>query len=234
MGKERPILFSGEMVRAILDGRKSQTRRVINPVRGFEQNNICKAGMPYAADSWAVWWHSAETERVGCLQTCPYGVPGDRLWVRETLRRDPVANVWYYAAGKPEDLVMFAPEDYSDALVWAHHKERDVCVSIHMPRWASRINLEIINVRVERIQDISFDDCLAEGVIATHFWEKCKGETVPNDLGMPSGDIDMDRGWIAYAKEAYRDLWNSINEKRGFGWKVNPWCWVVEFKSLAK
>lgn len=188
---ERPILFSGEMVRAILEGRKTQTRRV---VKGCALEMLGNGFTPeYVADPGNSAW-------------CPYGKVGDRLWVRETLRRDANANVWYYAAGKPEVWVVVAPEHHSDSLVWAHHKEGDVCVSIHMPRWASRINLEITKVIIERVQDISTADAIAEGCQGA-------GEILPVD--------------------EYSDLWNAINSKRGFGWDANPWVWVIEFKAAS-
>lgn len=127
--KERPILFSGPMVRAILDGRKTQTRRVVKPRQGMLDD---WTGLP-----------------------CPYGKPGDRLWVRETCYfEQPHGEVIYRA--DPGSEKALDPE--FTGLRWRP--------SIHMPRWASRITLEIVNVRVERLQDIRVDDARAEGVTA--------------------------------------------------------------------
>jgi len=203
--KERPILFSGEMVKAILEGRKTQTRRVLKTFPCDEaavkfpyprMRGNCVEFHEHPSNEFPMWLYSVP---------CPYGQPGDRLWVRETLRRDPDANVWYYAAGKPEDWVVVTPENHTESLVWAVHKEGDTCVSIHMPRWASRITLEITKVRIERVNDISYADCRAEGV---DFW----------NANNP--------------KEWYAKLWNSINKDRGFGWEKNPWVWVLEFKRV--
>lgn len=143
--KERPILFSAPIVRAILAGEKTQTRRIVKPVRGFEHNDILKYGMPCAADPWAVWWHSSVTDRVGCLQECPYGVPGERLWVREAWKQGE-SRVWYRADG------------HMDVKGWPWKP------GIHMFRHDSRITLEITGIRVERLQEISEADAEAEGI----------------------------------------------------------------------
>lgn len=175
--KERPILFSGEMVRAILDGRKTQTRRVIKP-----------QGEPYTI------------EDVDVLK-CPYGIPGDRLWVRETfadLRGMGFGHKWAYRADTPEG-------SESDRIRIGYGVRWKP--SIHMPRWASRITLEITDIRVERVQDITYIDAKAEGV------EYEKGYTDP--------------------REAFATLWNSINAKRDYGWAMNPWVWIIEFKGEA-
>lgn len=196
--KERPILFSGPMVRAILAGQKTQTRRVIKPVRGFEHHSICKPDM--AADPWAVWWHGDITDRVGCMQDCQYGKPGDTLWVREQLTR-PDGEQWLYAADRQP--VMVRRSDESAMVVWAHHKEQAYCPSIHMPRWASRITLEITGVRVERLQEISAADAVVEG---------CESYT-PYDQ--------------------FRALWSTIHAVDGpNGWAANPWVWVVSFRRV--
>jgi len=215
--KERPILFSGEMVKAILEGRKTQTRRVvkIQPCDGWHPEVGIYA--PTCIDRHGEEYPGAEVfgasdENEG--RVCPYGQPGDRLWVRETLRRDPKANIWYYAAGKPEDWVVVAPENHTESLVWAHHKEGDVCVSIHMPRWASRITLEITDVKVERVKNISEQDARDEGAgISLCEYPQWDGD--PNCYRM-----------------LFRERWNNLNAKRGFGWEKNPWVWVLEFKRV--
>jgi hypothetical protein len=217
--KERPILFSGPMVKAILEGRKTQTRRVIKPQPG-DVKFYAPAGQWGEREN--DWMFSRKALPDGENTTgielinCLYGKPGDRLWVRETLRRDPNGNVWYYAAGKPEDWVTVKPENHTASLVWAVHKEGDICVSIHMPRWASRITLEITSVRVGRIMDISEADARDEGAgISLHEFPQWDGD--PN----------------CYRK-LFRERWNSLNGKRGFGWEKNPWVWVVEFKRLEE
>jgi hypothetical protein len=171
------------MVRALLDGSKTQTRRVVKPqhLKFFDQS---------AADMLGTWSN----------RPMPYGQPGDRLWVREawrtyrgndkTLPRDLTTahKIWFEADGKAPNL--------------AAGKLRP---GMFMPRWASRITLEITGVRVERLQDISESDALAEGV--------------KNSLHLPGG---------RFAKENYEHLWWTIH---GDGsWEANPWVWVIEFK----
>lgn len=132
--KETPLLMKGPLVLAALQRRKTQTRRVINPQpKGPSKSQLAK---------------------------CPYGRPGDVLWVRETLRR--VNGLWVYAADHSPVVVDKAHQ--SAMVVWTHHKDRDYCPSIHMPRWAARVLLTVKDVRVERVQDITESDAAAEGV----------------------------------------------------------------------
>jgi hypothetical protein len=184
--KERPILFSGPMVQAILDGRKTQTRRVVKPQPEYWEQT---GGYHYPLDKKP--YRGAPVGRVRSIDEyrCPYGQPGDRLWVRET---------WHqYAGGEVIYRADYGPESYqAGAKGWRP--------SIFMPRWASRITLEITGVRVERVQDISADDARAEGVSAPDVLPRSKFAT----------------------------LWDSINAKRGYGWDMNPWCWCVEFKAV--
>jgi hypothetical protein len=187
--KERPILFSGPMVRAILDGRKAQTRRVVNP-----QSLVGHYGG-------------------GVVTKCPYGGAGDRLWVRETFQEVDDSD---------EDKVRKGPiyrADADDLGPWTP--------SIYMPRKYSRITLEVTGVRVQRVQDISEEDASAEGIRKV-----TKDGDVKKYCVYDRGDMSS-TPWAEMprtARDAYRILWNSINEKRGFGWSTNPWCWVVEFK----
>jgi len=195
--KERPILFNGEMVRAILEGRKTQTRRVVkgNPGRlGFS---------PFACKE------DDYLDEHGRQYSCPYGVSGDRLWVRETWCTNTSYNNW-----KPRDLPVGCP-------IWYRAQADDDISkwrpSIFMPRWASRINLEVKGVRVERVQDITEEGAMAEGVNANPYY-------------MSDGTIDDMMSISALAN--FEHLWNSINAKRGYGWETNPWVWVVEFELL--
>ena len=190
--KERPILFSGAMVRALLDGSKTQTRRVI-------KDN---------------WWRCLSPDdpddRVTALSMCPYGVPDDRLYVRETWR---IITGIYVPSVEFKDGTTIAPEfDDLSALPknWQDTKWRP---SIHMPRWASRITLEVTDVRVQRVQEITEHDVVAEGLELIE---------LPN-----SGGCDAD-----YA--GFRTLWDSINDKRGFGWDTNPWVWAVSFRKVER
>jgi hypothetical protein len=204
--KGKPIIFSGEMVRAILDGRKTKTRRVIKP-QPDEDGLVRDLGKSSDA-----WFDTSERE-----YKCPYGGHGDRLWVRETWRRS------FSQFGQLPDGIEFKANnllvyfDKSDRGVQAKNAATEKSLprdgrwrpSIYMPRWASRITLEITDVRVERIQEITAKDCIQEGC--------------PNRLvGTP---IKSDK----IAVRGFQLLWNSINAKRGYGWDVNPWVWVVEF-----
>lgn len=195
--KEHPILFSGEMVRAILDGRKTQTRRVVKPQpKGW-------------SDFWPVGSHTEWQDIVARLPFylgcgyCPYGAPGDRLWVRESfqpLRSGDEPGDWETGAGYS---IKYAATDQLVEWVdyWNDNRITDRCMpSIHMPRWASRITLEIVAVGVERLQKITKADAIAEGSTSV---------------------------------EAFEALWDRMNARRGLGWHTtNPWVWVLTFKRL--
>jgi hypothetical protein len=189
---EHSIIFSGEMVRAILEGRKTQARRVVNPIH------------------WP--WFDKHGAAEHCL-TCPYGQPGDRLWVRETWR--PYCIISGIRAPQRLGIIYRADnakiQNPAAGNVWRMDWVTRWRSPIHMPRWASRITLEIKGVRVERLQDISQADARDEGA-------ECP-------LGHPH---DPEIGY----RLAYRDLWDSINAKRGHSWDSNPWVWVVEFKGI--
>lgn len=199
--KERPIIFGGPMMLAILSGSKTQTRRPIKLQPNHEGWSIVR--IEQIGKNWNIT--TCIDDFHGELK-CPYGQPGDELWVREiwqaakgydTLKPSKISSrsgIKYLADG----LCSWTDDDAGD-VVWGRTRR-----SIYMPRWASRIQLEITDIRVERIQDISEEDAKAEG--AEHWNPLVK--TVRN----------------------FENLWNSINEKRGFGWEKNPHCWVIEFK----
>ncbi|EIV7932397.1 morphogenetic protein [Klebsiella pneumoniae] len=208
--KERGMIFNGEMVRAILDGRKTQTRRIMAP-QPADDIERCIFPNPEA-----IGWKSSLRHKHGSTTAhfCHYGKPGDRIWVRETFQgplfdydlmdsycKDPTPFVKpefcvYKADGVP------APEFY-DADGELHCCWRP---SIHMPRWASRILLEITNVRVERLKSISDGDAIREGC---------------STADMKSGDCVAD---------VFARLWASIYGAES--WNANPWVWVIEFKRV--
>lgn len=213
---DKPILFSGPMVRAILDGRKTQTRRVIKPQpepwRDYHLEGGCQQadwrfdlgertedGKRY---DYGLWMHSGFHE--SRFQRCPYGQPGDRLWARETWWHGD-HNYWPDAVDPPE-----LPEP---ALFYRADKGRNVTwkPSIHMPRWASRLTLTITDVRVERVQDISEADAIAEG---------CR-PSLEYAEGIPCG--------YGPAVPEFANLWDTINAKRGYGWDANPFVWAISF-----
>jgi hypothetical protein len=203
---ERPILFSGSMVRATLDDRKTQTRRVAKHRR--------RAFASVAFDLPWIWARliGAPGPDMQHSVRCPYGQPGDRLWVRETLRRFG-GSVEYAADG---DL-------HRDAeWVW----KRAHLPSIHMPRGLSRLTLELTGVRVERVQDISEADAQAEGVERASDPDECTSEDAA--LNAECGYFPP-RSYV----DGYRLLWDSLNAARGYGGDANPWVWVLEFRRLA-
>lgn len=217
--KERPIIFSAPMVMAILDGRKTQTRRIIKP-----QFNAT----PGIAK---ITPHDLEGGRFGFFDEfqeyrCPYGQPGDRLWVRESWQHsnypfgplDPDCDIFYRADYWDDPHGM-------DGEKSAEGKYRTWKRSFHMPKWASRIDLEITGVRVERLQDISEADAVAEGIERTGGAASCcpwknyrKGDL---------GEMTLD---CSAPSRSYMTLWESIN---GAGsWDANPWIWVLEFQRI--
>jgi hypothetical protein len=227
--KERPILFKAEMVRAILDGRKTQTRRAVKPqpASGVRQSPFSSSGLEDG--------HGREL-------SCPYGKPGDQLWVRETWR----IGAWDHNEGSmcidyqdgPDKTWRNVPDSgwferewiaISDELTrkkigfnakgnyhWAPGQSPlKWKPSIHMPRWASRIQLEITDLRVERLQEISEEDAFQEGVD-----NKLCAESV--------GRSPLKMGVATQSGYAY--FWDKINGPGS--WDANPWVWVIEFKRI--
>lgn len=204
--KLHPILFSAQMVRALLDGSKTQTRRVLKQAIGPSLSVGMSDDQPGVAElSWLYGdgpgheVHEA-TKRV----PCPYGQPGDHLWVRET---------WAYG------IHALSSKDHEREGPWVYAADGEVALqgrlcdrwrpSIHMFQSASRITLEITGVRVERLQDISEADAIAEGASSSAL-EKIQA------------------GQDRWARRAYRTLWEQINGTDS--WDLNPWVWVIEFK----
>ena len=217
--KDRPILFSAPMVRALLAGTKTQTRRIVKYIPALgEPTEWCHGYLS----------HNLSDIIGDCSRYCTYGQPGDRLWVRETWchKMDDEGIVYnkdggmdptcaWYRASDPDVVAMDGDgfiksnKDGSESSAWKP--------SIHMPRWASRITLVITDIRVERLQDISEGDALAAGLKSMapafgHGWQS---------IAPVSG------GW-AHPVLAYRELWESINGPGS--WDLNPWVWAVSFK----
>jgi hypothetical protein len=215
--KERPILFSGPMVRAILDGQKTQTRRIISMRDASRYKFRALTGVRAVFDligkvkSKGLWLPTFGID-------CPYGQPGDRLWIRETADFIDRGT----SSGGHAPTVVYLADNAKRPIPTEHCDDflRPVMrPSIFMPRWASRITLEVTGVRVERVQEIAPKDCEAEGICTrasdgTELWR--------DDLHPP--------GWTHDPASIFRRLWDSINAKRGFGWDKNPWVWVIEFR----
>lgn len=212
MTRERPILFSPAMVRAILAGTKTQTRRIVKPTQStpklaplhmepylielsdgtFEQERD-DHGLP----CW-IGTHPEYPSEYGKWFSCPHGQPGDRLWVRETYA--------VYGEFTDETGYCYKADGDKAGITWKS--------PLFMPRTASRILLELVSVRVERVQEISHEDALAEGV---------------EDRDCASYGFPV----TSYAVANYHNLWDSLNAKRGYGWASNPFVWVLEFRRVA-
>ncbi len=205
--REKPIIFSSQMVQAILDGRKTQTRRVIIPQEFVEMDD----------DGELIYVHSPKCPNFcdyacgGRLGYSKYGKPGDRLWVREAIHRHIPLGATYTA-----DLTAVMGSGPTGSSLYGRAQipwlwKRDYLTARFMPRWASRITLEITKVRVERVNDISEDDAFAEGIDAPR--------TGKSPIGEP-----------AEAIYEYMRLWDVLNFNRGYSWQSNPFVWVLEFK----
>ena len=211
---ERPIPFSAEMVRAILDGRKTMTRRVIVP-----QPDGITQGTPWVYKDVEISTRDFRKEVIKNTYVrklkCKYGVPGDLLWVREKIIRrksDPI-DVCIYAADMTP--VLGGPIAYCNRSVWQWDNINPL---VRSPRWASRILLEITAVRAERLQDITEGDAQKEG----WFFQG-------HDLLQSYDPVTMDS-----ARKWYSDLWDALNAKRGYPWSSNDWVNVIEFKRVSQ
>lgn len=216
--KERGMIFNAEMVRAILDGRKTQTRRPIK----WKQTRFTEIA---ERDDGLLWPWAEDCERGGDIWfACPFGEVGDRIWVRETWATlgDEKSAARIYRASceqRPGDYGLWSIPDNAD---WKPHTENQKFEgawrpSIHMPRWASRITLEIADVRVEHLNAINESDAQSEGVAQLRggFWKHYQP------------------GWTEYqisARGSFVTLWKSIYGEES--WAANPWVWVIEFKRI--
>jgi len=232
--KERPILFSGDMVRAILEGRKTQTRRVIKP-------------QPIPCEDGSFDWRGDNYEILP-RRLCPYGREGDRLWVRETW-----AAIWPDVYDVPlekcnieyrADINALYPGNWPADEARGNPEAPKWRPSIFMPRWASRITLDVTSITVERIQDISEEDASAEGCNLEWYRDEagsgeiwpcplCQGWQVYPALGANLGVTENDCDECNTSRKMFKHLWNSINDKRGYSWDSNPWVWVVEFRIVT-
>ena len=209
---EKPILFNGDMVRAILEGRKTETRRIIKPIH----RKACGFNVVFNHDdSFHGILDYDEDETSYDNYSWPYGQVGDRLWVRETW------NVLAGYSGGSMQPYLKIPSMKTCHTILVYKSDNDYKTkwrpSIFMPRWASRITLEITEIKVERVQDITEEGAKAEGV------------TINPALEILA-NFYKEHG--TKYKIMFRDLWNSINKKRGFGWDLNPWVWVVKFRRI--
>jgi hypothetical protein len=220
---EKPILFSAPMVRAVLAGTKTQTRRVVKPQPPYECSRIVVEHFhPTVIDRYGD--EQPGREVFGATTTdgewglrCPYGAPGDRLWVREAWRTERE-----FDRLPPRDLSPASPVQY-EAGPFAEVLDGKLRPGMFMPRWASRITLEVTGVRVEHLQDISEADAIAEGIVPHRkggwWWEQ-----------PPGGIAGSNHFGAKTARDAYSALCESLNGPGS--WAANPWLWVVELRRL--
>lgn len=199
---EHPILFSAPMVRAIIDGRKAQTRRVMKPQPEYRSPPACVDGVPWLWKN--VWFSHGKPQG-----KWPYK-SGDRLWVRESIYVDLI-DFDYKRPPKDRDMLYYRADGECCQQIpecsCAEVGKPKWRPSIHMPRWASRLTLEVTDVRVQRVQEIGHQDAMAEG---------CAGCADTSLLPV----------------EDFKGLWDSINAKRGYGWSENPWVWAITFRMI--
>jgi hypothetical protein len=226
--KEQPIIFQGEMIRAILDGRKTMMRKPIKPQPEWISGAWYWKSLKYDNGMGVHYFHTTGLNGImdAWLRACPHGQPGDRLWVRETwycdhmhvqsgpyLKPDDWQDGWF------EELMYFkASDDAGHGHCYSGFAgETFQCPwkpSIHMPRWASRITLEITDVKVERLQEIRINDVLSEGFPTT-----C--------------EMQFDAEYRAWTMDNFSRYWNSLYpQKPEYQWKANPWVWVISFKKI--
>lgn len=227
--KERGMLFRGEQVRAVLEGRQTQTRRLIKPQP--EQPAPGSYFDAYNGGPQWNWWAADHRQHLDQIIQCPYGKPGDRLWVRETWAARPLHDD-LPPRDIPKGSKVYYPATPELGLLNCE-KQRP---SIHMPRWASRITLEITGVRVERLQDISEEDAKAEG--AQHFPELPGRSPYGQDgrwsMGQPTS-VDQ---CLSSPRWAFANYFCKIAGKAPKGihdprpWDANPWVWVIEFRRI--
>ncbi|WP_080434091.1 hypothetical protein [Pseudomonas syringae] len=209
--KERPILFSAPMVRAILSGQKTVTRRALKVQPHIDASgNFCVSGANYGQDI-----YGKPVTKNFVISNCPHGKPGDRLWVREAWQADAHMNEVApreLSHGEPIQYPADGESRQTGCSMITPGKTRP---SIHMPRWVSRILLEITAIRVERLQEISLAQVQREGCEVRQFWLFGANQEEAQKIGT----------------SVFGGLWSSINGAES--WNSNPWVWVVEFRCIT-
>ncbi len=228
--KETGILMTGSNVKLLIDDLKTQTRRVVKPQPEIVGDHVITCLHWKGVNCGSIRGNGQD-----CLKTqCPYGQVGDRLWVRELLREER-KGAWFYDVDNAP--VMVAKSDELAMRTWTHHKEQDYCSSMFMPKWACRLWLEITEVRVEQINQISEEDAKAEGMgnmsglssFVTSFrwyWDSI------NAAPKPQYCKKVITHYTSYPWEAIQE----VREYRGLPWYVcgNPWAWALSFKKITK
>jgi hypothetical protein len=214
MMKERPIIFNSDEVRAILEGRKTMMRRV---VKGFALDWLDNAGFSpkFVADP--------------DNYLCPYGQPGDRLWVKETtfnVEDHGYVGPVYLQSDRAAEIIDWGLAPSGDDPAEVDPEDVKLRPSIFMPKKYARIFLEVVGVRVERVQDISEEDAEREG----SYLGRCA--CLPRLSDKSPIEKMFQQTYCHIHGQEFKSLWDSINAKRGYGWDTNPWVWVIEFKQV--
>ena len=216
--KERPIIFNGDMVRAVLSGQKTQTRRPVKPQPIFKDlaspPRWCWSGKGHT-----VKWVD-RISPLGMTGDCHFGQPGDHLWVKETFYRYYPSETW------PEPKALYKADGITLCDKDSEGKKQRWTPSTHMPRSLSRIILEITDIRVERVQNITSDGAIAEGAYEVR--------KVGDDIAHATWTMDGLDWRYDTPREAFAATWDSLYAARGLGWDVNPWVWVVTFKRMEE
>ncbi len=226
--KERPILFSAPMIRAILDGRKTMTRRVVKPQPLTPVATGSYLDSYNHTRDWCWWMSDGRVMNSIPGVRCPYAV-GMRLWIRENVWLPPVVTDRMRRDGADTwPAAIYVADGESFDRDWCKEHDWRSRPSIFMPRWASRITLEITGVRVERLQEIAEPDAIAEG-IRTDIIPACGDH--PDLLCYVTAHDDGH----AYptARDAFHGSWDQLNANRGFGWESNPFVWCVTFRRIT-
>jgi uncharacterized protein YhfF len=224
-GKEKPIFFNTKMIQAILDGRKIMTRRTVKNIPEGT-HRVEQIGESLFEAHWGIHGNSMFLDGATEIK-CPYQ-PGDILWVRETW-----ASYCDECESNQGEGYKDATCAYGDCNRYAYKADDDGCPggkwrpSIHMPKEAARIWLEVTNVRVERLQEITEEDAIKEGIS----W---LDDACYYNNGWHPTFYDPDSGGSPIFKDGFKEFWDSLNTKRGYGWEINPWVWVIEFERMKE
>jgi hypothetical protein len=226
--KERPILMNGEMVRAILDGCKTQTRRPIKEVQELEvAENLGKSDWLFrtlCTSRYNGLWSDMPNDQF-IEMYCPFGVVGDRLYVRESFQVFNVVNNDVIETIKPRPEICAigyrATEEVRASKIGDKEFTGPWRPSIHMPKWATRIWLEITGIQVVRLQEITPHQALCEGV----------SDEVS---GIPDSILDEEKFKESVYVNRFRSIWDKVYINNGFGWDVNPWVWAIHFRVVEK
>lgn len=224
--KERPIVFAGREVRAMLDGRKTQARRVVRWPNAAVNADGCVVMPPGVGTE--QWWPCSRVDGDEKPLRCPYGTPGSKLWVRETFALEHLGEDGERVVYRIDRAARWVAEGETIHYLESSYKPARWTPAVQMPRRLSRLALDVTGVRVQRLQDISEDDACAEGLKVTGPTANQAGEVIDDRPGyLGHGSLWHD------PRRAFETIWDSVNGKSA-QWSSNPWVWVLEFKRVEQ